>query len=119
DPARLAKPKLFVVDPIDGTTAYIKDRPWWSVCAAVVEDGRPTAGVVFAPALNEFYEAEAGAGAFLNNRPLQAGDRDCIEACDMLGEARMFAHPEWPTPWPLMRIEARNSIAYRLCLVAA
>jgi myo-inositol-1(or 4)-monophosphatase len=36
----------------------------------------------------------------------------------MLGDKAMFAHPAWPTPWPPMRIESRNSIAYRLCLVA-
>ncbi|MET0274660.1 MAG: inositol monophosphatase family protein, partial [Phenylobacterium sp.] len=46
DPARLAKARLFVVDPIDGTRAFLKGRPWWSVSVAVVEDGRPIAGVV-------------------------------------------------------------------------
>jgi myo-inositol-1(or 4)-monophosphatase len=37
----------------------------------------------------------------------------------MLGEARMFAKPGWPVPWPQMRVEARNSVAYRMALVAA
>ena len=37
----------------------------------------------------------------------------------MLGDAKMFAHPAWREPWPEMRIESRNSIAYRMCLVAA
>jgi myo-inositol-1(or 4)-monophosphatase len=31
----------------------------------------------------------------------------------------MFADPRWPQPWPPMRIESRNSIAYRMALVAA
>jgi myo-inositol-1(or 4)-monophosphatase len=31
----------------------------------------------------------------------------------------MFVHPAWTTPWPAMRVESRNSIAYRVCLVAA
>jgi len=45
---RLDKTRLFVVDPIDGTRAFVKGRPWWSVCIAVVEAGRPVAAVVFA-----------------------------------------------------------------------
>jgi myo-inositol-1(or 4)-monophosphatase len=46
---RLGKRRLFVVDPIDGTRAFLRDAPWWSVCVAVVEDGQPIAAVVAAP----------------------------------------------------------------------
>ena len=63
DPARLGKQRLFVVDPIDGTAAYMKDKPWFSVAIAVVEAGRPVAGVVHAPALDETYDAISGGGA--------------------------------------------------------
>ncbi|MGH6998996.1 MAG: inositol monophosphatase family protein, partial [Phenylobacterium sp.] len=49
DPVRRSRRRLFVVDPIDGTRAFIKDRPWWAVSVAVVEDDKPIAGVVFAP----------------------------------------------------------------------
>ena len=119
DPARRERRRLFVVDPIDGTRAFIKNRPWWSVSVAVVEDDRPIAGVVFAPDLNETFAAQAGRGATLNGQPIRASDRDAVEGCGMVGDARMFAHPSWPTPWPEMRIEARNSTAYRLCTIAA
>ncbi len=37
----------------------------------------------------------------------------------MLGDGKMFVHPAWTNPWPAMRVESRNSIAYRVCLVAA
>lgn len=37
----------------------------------------------------------------------------------MLGDAKMFVHPAWPRPWPAMRVESRNSVAYRMALVAA
>src|SRR6201999_1156025 len=39
DPARLDVRRLFVVDPIDGTAAYMKNKPWFTVCVAIVEDG--------------------------------------------------------------------------------
>ena len=119
NPDRLACPRLFVVDPIDGTRAYVRDRPWWSVSIAVVEGSRPTAGVVFAPDVAETYTAIAGRGAWLNGQPIQASDTEVLEGSGMVGDIRMFQHPAWPTPWPEMRVESRNSTAYRMCLVAA
>lgn len=119
DIARLRQRRLFVVDPIDGTAAYMKNRPWWAVSIAVVEEGRPIAGVVHAPSLNETYLAAKGAGATLNGQPIRASDVAEIEDCAMLGDAQMFLHPAWPAKWPTMRVETRNSIAYRMCLVAS
>jgi myo-inositol-1(or 4)-monophosphatase len=119
DPARLGRQRLFVVDPIDGTRSYLKDKPWWSVSIAVVEAGRPTSGVVHAPDVAETYLALAGGGATCNGAPIAPSATVAIEGCAMLGDAPMFAHPAWPTPWPPMRIASRNSIAYRLCLVAS
>jgi len=118
DPARLTRSRLFVVDPIDGTAAFLKDRPWWSVSIAVVENGKPQAGVVFAPELGETFTATVGGGAFLNDAAIVASAADRVEDCRMLGDAPMFRHPAWREPWPPMHIETRNSIAYRMCLVA-
>ena len=119
DEARLGVRRLFVVDPIDGTAAYMKNKPWFTVCIAVVEDGRPTSGVVHAPELGETYEATLGGGARLNGAPIAPSPRTALEDAAMLGDARMFADPRWPRPWPPMRVESRNSIAYRMALVAS
>lgn len=119
DAARQSRSRLFVVDPIDGTRAFIKARPWWAVSVAVIEEGLPIAGAVYAPDLDEMFQAVAGGGATLNGAPIRAGDCDVVEGCGMVGDARMFAHPAWPTPWPDMRIEARNSTAYRMCVIAS
>jgi myo-inositol-1(or 4)-monophosphatase len=119
DPVRLELRRLFVVDPIDGTAAYLKNRPWFTVCVAVVEDGRPTAAVVHAPELGETYEATFGGGARLNGAPIAPSDRTELKGAAMLGDARMFADTRWPQPWPAMRVESRNSIAYRMALVAS
>jgi myo-inositol-1(or 4)-monophosphatase len=118
DPARLDRKRLFVVDPIDGTAAFMNYKPWWAVSIAVVEDGQPIAAVVHAPELDETFTAEAGQGAFLNGERIQASTTAELLNSGMLGDAKMFGHPAWRTPWPDMRIETRNSIAYRLCLVA-
>ncbi|HEX6858720.1 MAG TPA: 3'(2'),5'-bisphosphate nucleotidase CysQ [Caulobacteraceae bacterium] len=119
DISRLKQKRLFVVDPIDGTAAFMKGRPWWAVSIAVVEDGRPIAGVVHAPSLKETYAATRGGGATMNGEAITASDVAEIEDCAMLGDAQMFLHPAWPVKWPSMRVETRNSIAYRMCLVAS
>jgi myo-inositol-1(or 4)-monophosphatase len=119
DLSRLSARRVFVVDPIDGTRAFVAGEPFWTVCVAVVEDGRPTAGVVVAPQLSESYAAAAGAGARLNGRPIHASAACLIEDCGMIAHPRMFQHEHWAKPWPEMRVSRRNSTAYRLCMVAS
>lgn len=119
DPARLTTHRQFVVDPIDGTAAFMKNKPWFSVSIAVVENGQPVAGVVHAPALNETYAATLNGPATLNGQPITPSATHELLGSAMLGDAKMFGHPAWREPWPEMRIESRNSIAYRMCLVAA
>jgi myo-inositol-1(or 4)-monophosphatase len=122
DAARLKATAVFVVDPIDGTIAFMKGRPHFTICAGIVVDGAPVAGVVYNPISGECFTARRGHGAFLNGVPIQVSDRTEIEGCRMLGDKAMFAHAAWNTlpnrPWPAMEIETRGSVAYRVVLVA-
>ncbi|MDB5623232.1 MAG: 3(2),5-bisphosphate nucleotidase CysQ [Devosia sp.] len=70
NPSRLTCRRVFVVDPIDGTRGFLRGEDSWTVSLAVVEDGVPIAGVVYAPARNEMYDACRDAGARLNGAPL-------------------------------------------------
>lgn len=116
---RLSKRRIFVVDPIDGTVAFMKDRPWWCIPIAVVEDDRPVAAVIHAPMLNETFVATLGGGATLNGRPVAASDTTDLDDASVLADARLMEGPLWPEPWPPMRYEKRNALAYRMALVAA
>jgi hypothetical protein len=87
---RLAARRVLVVDPIDGTTAFMKNRPWFSVALAVVEDERPVVGVVYAPALDETYEAAVGSGARLNGQPISPSRAVTLRNCAMLGDPAQF-----------------------------
>jgi myo-inositol-1(or 4)-monophosphatase len=122
DPARLGAEAVFVVDPIDGTIAFLKGRPHFTICAAVVRDGSPEVGVVYNPILEECFAARVGAGTVRNGVAVRVGGRTVLEGCRMLGDRQMLAHPAWSVPpnrpWPPMEIESRSSIAYRLALVA-
>ena len=120
DLARLNARRVFVVDPIDGTIAYIRDRPYWAISIAVVEDGQPVTGLLHAPALSETYLAEVGRGARRNGQAIRVSDRAGLEGAALLSDLKMIRHPSWPTPWPQdMTVETRNSVAYRMALVAA
>lgn len=116
---RLGCRRIFVVDPIDGTRAFLNGKPWWSVAIAVVEDGQAVAGVVFAPETGETYAAMAGQGATRNGEAIRPSLTAELEGCRMAGDPGLFRHPAWPRPWPAMRVEPRNSTAYRMCVVAA
>jgi len=121
--ARQDKEFVFVVDPIDGTVAFLKGRPHFTICVAVVGRGEPVCGVVYNPILEECYAAIKGGGATLNGTPIHVSSRAELEGCRMLGDKAMFAHPAWSnppnTPWPPMEVETRNSVAYRMVLVAS
>jgi myo-inositol-1(or 4)-monophosphatase len=114
NPARLGRRRLFVVDPIDGTTAYLNKQPWYSISLAVVEDGRPIVGVVYAPSLDHLYSGEIGGAPQLNGSAIGVGGRRDLEGCAMLADPRALAAAAWPP----MEVTRRNSIALRLCLVA-
>ena len=119
DDGRLSCDKVWVVDPIDGTRAFIKGKPHFAVCAALVEKGIPVAGAVFNPATDEMFEAVLGQGARLNGTPLLVSAQTKIQHCRMLGPKELFDSPHWRNPWPEMEIFKPNSIAYRIALVAA
>ena len=66
DRARLRSARLWIVDPIDGTRAYANGRTDWAVSVALVENARPVAGCIFAPAEDGLYLAVAGEGVTLD-----------------------------------------------------
>lgn len=117
---RLSKRRIFVVDPIDGTVAYMKRTPWWCVPIAVIEDGEVVAAVIHAPEVEETYVATRRGGARRNGKPIHASDIDTLEDASILGDARLIEAPYFADePWPSMRFEKRNALAYRMALVAA
>jgi myo-inositol-1(or 4)-monophosphatase len=114
DRSRLSHDVLFIVDPIDGTVAFLKGRAHFTVCAAVVRGGVPVAGVVYNPLLDHLYSAQTGGGATCNGAPIHVSACHGMTGCAMLGDRTMLTRP----PWPQMRVETRNSVAYRVALVA-
>jgi len=114
NPKRLEKDRTFVVDPIDGTVAFLKQRPHFTICAGIVTQGRPCCGVVYNPMTDELYSARLGGGAHRNGAPIRVGTREALADCAMLGDRTQLVK----APWPAMHVQNRNSVAYRVVLVA-
>lgn len=119
DGSRFKTTRTWVVDPIDGTRAFIKNLPHFSISIALIENGAPIIGVVHNPATNETFHSIIGRGAYKNDTKIMASSRDILEGASFLGDPHMFAHKSWPSPWPPLNVEQRNSIAYRMVLVAS
>lgn len=66
----LSAPRVWVVDPLDGTQAFVDGSPDHAVMVGLVADGEPVAGWICLPAHGETYVAQRGAGAFRNGRRL-------------------------------------------------
>ena len=70
DPARLQKRRIWVIDPIDGTNAFIRREPEFCISVALVEDGRPVVAAIFNPSSDELFAAMKGGGLLLNQEPV-------------------------------------------------
>jgi myo-inositol-1(or 4)-monophosphatase len=119
DPNRLEERFVWMVDPIDGTNAFLRHIPEWTIAAALVEDGKPVLGAVFNPMTGEFFHAIRGRGAFLNDKPIKVGDTDTLEGALFIASGGLFKKRIWKEPWPGVESRWVNSVAYRLALVAA
>lgn len=121
DHANRRTSRIWVVDPIDGTRAYMRARADWCVGLAVVERGEAVAGVVYAPELDRLYEARRGGAAFCNSEPIETSRQGAIEGCRMIANEGMVRHKDWRPSWPEMQLAVPrpNATLLRLVMVAS
>lgn len=72
---------LWLVDPIDGTKAFVREYPMFSTQIALMQRGKLIVGVSSAPVYGELAYAEIGTGAWLNDRPIAVSDIDTVAGC--------------------------------------
>ena len=89
---------VWIVDPIDGTKAFVREYPMFSTQIALMHRGRLIVGVSSAPAYGELAWGEIGVGAWLNDRPIHVSSIDRIEdAALSTGNLKSLATgPRWP-----------------------
>ncbi|HTL60008.1 MAG TPA: 3'(2'),5'-bisphosphate nucleotidase CysQ [Nitrospira sp.] len=118
DAARLDKARVWIVDPIDGTKAYVNKLPEYCISVGLIEAGMPVLGAIFNPSTDELFTAVLGDGLRLNGRPLAPAP--------LLGERSEIMVSPWEYRrgrWADLdgRVQCRPmlSIAHGLALVAA
>ncbi|MEL6599205.1 MAG: 3'(2'),5'-bisphosphate nucleotidase CysQ [Pseudomonadota bacterium] len=116
--ARLNTERLFIVDPIDGTRAFVAGRPTFSHALAVIEGGAVTAAAVHLPIPGLTFAATRGGGATVNGAPISPSLREGLSGAAVLTHEWQMKAKNWPGGVPNVVTHHRSSLAYRLCLIA-
>jgi len=115
-----------IVDPIDGTTNFIKDYHTSCISVGLIKDSKRYIGVVYNPYLDEMYTAKAGEGAFLNGKPIHVSEQPLSNGIVLVGTAPYYSELNDKT-FDLMTkyfkasldIRRSGSAAIDLCAIAA
>jgi myo-inositol-1(or 4)-monophosphatase len=118
DPTRLSRKRAFIVDPLDGTQAFLDKKPECAVSIGLSQNGTAVAGVVFNPITDEMFAGGPGVGLTDNGVAAHVTFRDALEGATLVGRPEWFKAKFWKTPWPPLQAVFKHSIAYRLALVA-
>ncbi len=111
--------RTWIVDPIDGTRAFVRKRDDWCVSIGLVEDGKVILAGIYQPRTDDLYEARLGYGAILNGHPARVSPKRKIKGCRVIAYKEALSRPEWPEPWPDMTYGHLNSMALRLANIAS
>ncbi|WP_310496344.1 3'(2'),5'-bisphosphate nucleotidase CysQ [Sandarakinorhabdus sp.] len=118
-PDRLARRRVWVVDPIDGTRDFIRGRTGWAVSVALVEDGAVTVAALAAPARDMIFGGSLGGGATGNGCALAVSGLATLPGVRLPIDVANMAASFWPEPWPGVAVEKPNSLALRMAKLAA
>ena len=116
---RLRARRVWIVDPIDGTRAFIQGRDDWVIALALIDNHVPVLSAVVNPVRGETFEARAGAGTFLNGRMLHASKQSSLSGARLAITDSLLKPNHWRRPWPSVTSVVANSIIYRMALVAS
>ncbi len=115
DPSRLAADRVWIVDPIDGTRAFLAGRDDWCVSVALAEKGRPIVAAIYAPSTDDLFLAIAGGGATHNGRPIAATGGPALEQARVAGPDRRLARL---APFGIVAEPKVHALALRVSWVA-
>lgn len=115
---RLGCEHVFILDPIDGTRAFIDGSKDWAHSLAVARQGVVIAAVVYLPMVDMLFTAERGRGAQLNGTAINVSPQSTPDGATILATKNNFNSQHWPGGLPHgLKRTFRSSLAYRLCLV--
>ncbi|MEH0021081.1 MAG: inositol monophosphatase family protein [Desulfobacter sp.] len=78
-----ASARRWIIDPIDGTTSFVHNQPFYGISIALEAEGEIILGAVYAPVLDQMFYAEKGKGARLNDTPIRISDTKRLDQAVM------------------------------------
>jgi len=117
DARRLEKRLLWIVDPIDGTRSFAAGALDWSVSAALLADGAPVLGIVYAPAHEILYEASRGQGARRDGHAIAMPSGAKLDRMSVTGPKSLVDQLEYAVG-SFHRLPRIPSLALRIARVA-
>ncbi|MFW9855983.1 MAG: inositol monophosphatase family protein [Candidatus Thorarchaeota archaeon] len=117
---------MWAIDPLDGTTNYASQNPFYCVSIGLLVDQQPFLGAIYFPIQDELFYAKVGEGAFLNDKRIQVGSEVPLENAFLsYGNARDLRNRKIIAEiFPKLKIKSNKlrqvgSPALALCFVAA
>ena len=117
DQSDRAVPLVWIVDPIDGTRAYISGSADWSISVALVHYGRPLIAAIYVPVTDEMFLALQSHGALHNNPPIRVSAGATLAGASLAGPKRFLDRLSAITPEILAQPKV-HSLALRIARVA-
>jgi len=124
---RRGAPRLWVVDPLDGTTNYAHNYPVFAVSIALLVEGESVLGAVYDPMRDELFTAQKGGGARLGQAPIRVSDTPCVNTSllgtgfpyDLRQKPRLLLEHFGRFLFKAQALRRDGSAALNLCYVAA
>jgi myo-inositol-1(or 4)-monophosphatase len=114
------RPRAWIVDPIDGTRAFLKGLPEFCTAGALVENGEAVLAAVYNPMTEEFYAAIRGQGATLNGAPVHASQIASLTGATIsVGNEKVVRKALGPDVPERLVVQQTMSLSLRFALVAA
>ena len=119
-PDRCQKPRVWIIDPMDGTKEFTQKIPEFAVSIAMVEAGEPVVGVIFNPASNVAVWASQGAGTYRDGTRVQVSSKTQLGECVVIASRTEISREKFlPYESWFAEINPVGSIAWKLACVAA
>ena len=109
-------PFLWVVDPVDGTSAFSKGYPIWGISAALLHYGKPVVGAFYMPITRELYSATLPGKAVLQDKPIEVRYDERIDNESLMLTYSRF-HNHYSTNFP-GKVRSLGSSVAHICYVA-
>ena len=116
---RLARDRVWIVDPLDGTKEFIKGVPEFVVAIALADRGVPVLGITYNPITHELFWGGRGLGCHLDGASVHVTATARLADATVLASRSETARGEWKPYEGLLQARAVGSVAYKLALVAA